>query len=61
MPMHTDIGPFRLDSEVDLLIKAGKRIIAIVPSLIEPRQSGSFFKVVSYSIIFRDKEGESSA
>lgn len=52
MPVHEDIKLYNLDEEINLLEKANKRIIAIVPTLVNVNLG----VVQRYAIIFKDKE-----
>lgn len=60
MPIHYGIAMLKLDEEVELLKKAGKRIISIVPTTIDHPPDNHTGVVNSYAIIFEDKDDKST-
>jgi hypothetical protein len=55
MPIHWNIEPIKLDDEINLLKRAGKRATHIIPVLLERGKNDDMFSlVVRYAIIFED-------
>jgi hypothetical protein len=55
MPIHWEIEPFKLENEIELLRKANKKILFIIPTTIQHRPNDVFGVIIRYAIIFEDE------
>jgi len=55
MPAHYNVQRLKLEDEIARLRKAGKRILAVVPEVLQISPHKSYHTVDTYIVLFEDE------